>query len=47
MGGRSGYRSNRIIEPQRQHGVWIAYVDKETGAIKWIRKKIKPKKIKK
>ena len=45
MGGRSGYKSNHIIEPQRYHGVWIAYVDKETGAIKWMRKNITPQNL--
>lgn len=44
MGGRSGLKSNRELKSQSQHGEWVAHVDKETGAIKWIRKKIKKKK---
>lgn len=44
MGGRSGLKNQRGIQGQSQHGEWIAQIDKDTGAIKWIRKKIKKKK---
>lgn len=32
------------IKPTRQYGEWYAQVDPDTGAIKWIRKKIKRRK---
>lgn len=41
MGGRSGTVSERKIKSESQHGEWRKVVDKDTGAIKWIRKKEK------
>lgn len=37
------FKTNRI-KPTRQYGEWYAQVDPDTGAIKWIRKKIKKRK---
>lgn len=44
MGGRSGLKNQRNIKSESQHGEWIKTIDENTGAIRWIRKKIKRKK---
>ena len=44
MGGRSGTLAGHKIKGESQHGEWRKVVDKDTGAIKWIRKRIKIKK---
>ena len=44
MGGRSGFKNQRGIPSKSQHGQWVAQIDKDTGVIKWLRKKIKKKK---
>lgn len=44
MGGRNGTLAGHKIKGESQHGEWRKVVDKETGVIKWIRKKIKRKK---
>lgn len=43
MGGRSGALTGSEVKGQSQHGEWRKVVDKNTGATKWIRKKIKKK----
>lgn len=43
MGGRNGTLVGHKIKGESQHGEWRKVVDKDTGAIKWIRKKIKRK----
>ncbi len=43
MGGRSGALTGSKVKGGSQHGEWRKVVDKQTGAIKWIRKKIKRK----
>lgn len=43
MGGRNGTISGNKIKSKSQHGEWRKVIDKDTGAIKWIRKKIKRK----
>ena len=44
MGGRNGTLAGRKIKGKSQHGEWRKTVNKDTGAIKWIRKRIKRKK---
>lgn len=44
MGGRNGTLTGKKIKGESQRGEWQKVVDKDTGAIKWIRKKIKKKK---
>lgn len=43
MGGRSGALTGSKIKGTSQGGEWRKVVDKDTGAIKWLRKKIKKK----
>lgn len=43
MGGRSGALTSSKIKGTSQGGEWKKVVDKDTGAIKWLRKKIKSK----
>lgn len=44
MGGRSGDFTGKKIKGTSQGGEWKKVVDKNTGAIKYLRKKIKYKK---
>lgn len=41
MGGRSGDLTGSKIKSNSQGGEWRKVVDKKTGAVKWLRKKIK------
>lgn len=41
MGGRSGNLTGKKIKPNSESGEWYKVIDKKTGAIKWLRKKIK------
>lgn len=43
MGGRSGALTGSKVKSTSQHGEWKKVVDKDTGVIKWIRKKVKKK----
>ena len=43
MGGRNGTPSGNKIKASSQHGEWRRVIDKDTGVIKWIRKKNKKK----
>lgn len=44
MGGRNGTLAGHKIKSESQRGEWRKVVDKDTGTIKWIRKKVKIKK---
>lgn len=44
MGGRNGTLAGHKIKGESQHGEWYAKVDPKTGAITWLRRKIKKKK---